>query len=351
MFFIYFHGEYFSKILYYYKNIFKIHTKSITKINKKLFFNIPTSINLIFEIFPLIIITLLLGLNFTQLNISTIIFLIFIILVDFLSLIYLAFNFYNNINVVIKNISNSDFVNYNNEFSNLMFKIHATKQVYNDYIYSLQNIQNNELEKERLASVEVLRRTVDAKDSYTCGHSDRVSQYSCLIGEKLGLCKEDIELLKVGGLFHDIGKIGIPDNILLKTEKLTDDEYDEIKKHPLIGAHILENSSIFENIIPIILYHHEKFDGTGYPKKLKKTNIPFLARIVAVADSFDAMTSKRAYRNSLPIDIVKLEFNKHSGTQFDPRIVKVFLDILENNFEEIKKIQNETNSSRITNSV
>lgn len=304
--------------------------------------NIPTSINLVFEIFPLIIITLLLGLNCIPLNISTFIFLIFIILINLISLICLALNFHNNISAVTKNISNSNFVTYNNEFSNLMFKINATKQIYNDYINSLQNIQNNELEKERLASIEILRKTVDAKDSYTRGHSDRVSKYSTLIGEKLGLNKEDIGLLKIGGLFHDIGKIGIPDNILLKTEKLTNDEYNEIKKHPLIGAHILENSNIFENIIPIVLHHHEKFDGTGYPKKLKGTNIPLLARIVAVADSFDAMTSKRAYRNSLPIDIVKLELKKYSGTQFDPRIVKSFLDILENDFEKIKKIQNET---------
>lgn len=290
--------------------------------------------------FPLIILTLLLGLNCIFLGISSIIFIIFIILIDFLSLIYLAFNIYNNINLISKNISNSNFVNYNNEFSNLMFKINATKQIYNDYISSLQNIQNNELEKERLACVEILRRTVEAKDSYTRGHSDRVSKYSSLIGRKLGLYEEDIELLKIGGLFHDIGKIGIPDNILLKSEKLTDNEYNEIKNHPLIGAHILENSNIFENIIPIVLCHHEKYDGTGYPQKLKGKNIPFLARIVAIADSYDAMTSKRAYRSALPIDIVKLELKKYSGTQFDPKIVAAFLDILENNFDEIEKIQN-----------
>ncbi len=290
--------------------------------------------------FPLIILTLLLGLNCIFLGISSIIFIIFIILIDFLSLIYLAFNIYNNISLISKNISNSNFVNYNNEFSNLMFKINATKQIYNDYISSLQNIQNNELEKERLACVEILRRTVEAKDSYTRGHSDRVSKYSSLIGRKLGLYEEDIELLKIGGLFHDIGKIGIPDNILLKSEKLTDNEYNEIKNHPLIGAHILENSNIFENIIPIVLCHHEKYDGTGYPQKLKGKNIPFLARIVAIADSYDAMTSKRAYRSALPIDIVKLELKKYSGTQFDPKIVAAFLDILENNFDEIKKIQN-----------
>ena len=261
--------------------------------------------------FPLIILTLLLGLNCIFLGISSIIFIIFIILIDFLSLIYLAFNIYNNISLISKNISNSNFVNYNNEFSNLMFKINATKQIYNDYISSLQNIQNNELEKERLACVEILRRTVEAKDSYTRGHSDRVSKYSSLIGRKLGLYEEDIELLKIGGLFHDIGKIGIPDNILLKSEKLTDNEYNEIKNHPLIGAHILENSNIFENIIPIVLCHHEKYDGTGYPQKLKGKNIPFLARIVAIADSYDAMTSKRAYRSALPIDIVKLELKMY----------------------------------------
>lgn len=276
------------------------------------------------------------------LDISTIILLIFILLIDFISLLFLAFNFYNNISIITNNISNSDFVNYNNEFTDLMFRINATKQVYDDYINSLKNIQNNELETERLASVEILRRIVDAKDSYTRGHSDRVSKYSCLIGKKLKLCKEDIELLKVGGLFHDIGKIGIYDNILLKTEKLTHNEYNEIKKHPLIGAHILENSNTFENIIPIVLHHHEKYDGTGYPEKLEGNNIPFLARIVAVADSFDAMTSKRTYRNSLSLNIVKLEFKKHSGTQFDPKIVKVLLDILDNNFEEIKKIQKQT---------
>lgn len=338
IFFIYFHGKYFEEILHTIENNFKINTKSITKINRKIFFNIPISINLVFEIFPLIVITLILEITYIPFNISKIIFLISVVLIDFLSLIYIAFNFYGNINKVAKNISNSNFINYNNEFSNLMFKINATKQVYNDYISNLQNIQNMELEKERLASIEILRKTVDAKDSYTRGHSDRVSKYSVLIGEKLGLSKHDLELLKIGGLFHDIGKIGIPDNILLKTDKLTNDEYEEIKKHPSIGAHILENSSIFENIIPIVLYHHEKYDGTGYPKRLKGKDIPLLARIVAVADSFDAMTSKRAYRNSLPLDVVKLEFEKYSGTQFDPRIVEVFLDIFNNDFNKIEKI-------------
>ena len=192
------------------------------------------------------------------------------------------------------------------------------------------------LEQAYLESIQTLRYTVEAKDTYTRGHSDRVSEYSVLIGKYLGLPEADLDNLKIGGLFHDIGKIGIPDSILLKTSKLTDDEYNEIKKHPSIGAHILENSSIFKDIIPIVLYHHEKFDGCGYPAKLKGEDIPFLARIVAVADTFDAMTSKRSYRDALALDIVKQEFIKFSGTQFDPVVAKVFLEILEFNYNDLK---------------
>lgn len=121
-----------------------------------------------------------------------------------------------------------------------------------------------------------------------------------------------MEILKIGGLFHDIGKIGISDDILLKTSKLTDLEYDEIKRHPSIGAHILENLKSFENIIPIVLHHHERYDGKGYPYNLVGKNIPYMARIVAIADSFDAMTSKRCYRNSLSINIVKEEIKRYS---------------------------------------
>ena len=195
------------------------------------------------------------------------------------------------------------------------------------------------LEKAYLDSVQTLRYTVEAKDPYTRGHSDRVSEYSVLIGKKLGLSEEEIKTLQVGGLFHDIGKIGIPDNILLKEAKLTDDEYSEIKNHPSIGAHILCNAEVFQDIIPIVKHHHEKFDGTGYPSRLKGDDIPYLARIAAVADTFDAMTSKRTYRNALPLDVVKAEIERCTGTQFDPEIAKVFLDILDNDYKEIEEIQ------------
>ena len=195
------------------------------------------------------------------------------------------------------------------------------------------------LEKSYLESIATLRYTVEAKDSYTRGHSDRVSEYSVLIGKKLGLSDLQLRTLQIGGLFHDIGKIGVPDSILLKESKLTDNEYSEIKNHPSIGAHILSNATIFKDIIPIVKHHHERYDGKGYPSMLKGNEIPYLARITAIADSFDAMTSKRSYRDSLPLETVIDEFRKNKGTQFDPELTDIFLDILENHFDEIKEIQ------------
>ncbi len=198
---------------------------------------------------------------------------------------------------------------------------------------------NKKLEEAYLGSIETLRYTVEAKDSYTRGHSDRVSAYSVLLGKHLELPDEDLNSLKLGGLFHDIGKIGVPDHILLKDTKLTDDEYSEVKNHPAIGAHILSGTTIFNNIIPIVKHHHEKYDGNGYPGKLKGDEIPYLAKITSIADAFDAMTSRRNYRNALDIDFVKQEFKNNSGVQFDPNATTVFLDILDNHYNDIIEIQ------------
>ena len=181
---------------------------------------------------------------------------------------------------------------------------------------------NENLEKAYIDSIEILRHTVEARDPYTRGHSDRVSEYAVLLGKKLNLPDDDIEKLRIGGLFHDIGKIGIPDSILLKESKLTDEEYIKIKEHPVIGYNILANAEMFKNILDIVKYHHERYDGNGYPEKLAGSNIPYLARITSVVDSFDAMTSRRSYRDSLPMDVVK-----------------AFLDILDNDFNSIKQIQ------------
>ena len=197
----------------------------------------------------------------------------------------------------------------------------------------------NKLEQAYMESIQTVRYTVEAKDTYTRGHSDRVSELSVLIGQKLKLSEDDIKRLRVGGLFHDVGKIGVPDSILQKNERLTDDEYSEIKNHPTIGAHILSTASIFQDILPIVKHHHERYDGKGYPGNLQKEEIPYLARIAAIADAFDAMTSRRVYRDSLPIDIVISEFEKNKGTQFDPELADVFLDILRNDSDSIKEIQ------------
>ena len=199
--------------------------------------------------------------------------------------------------------------------------------------------KNEELEKSYLDTIGILRQTVEAKDPYTRGHSDRVSEYSVLIGQKLNLDEKTLHTLKIGGLFHDIGKIGIHDSILLKESKLDDNEYSQIKNHPSIGAHILGNVQMFADIIPIVLHHHERYDGHGYPSQLKGDDIPYIARIAAVADTFDAMTSKRSYRNALPLDVVKDEIKRCENTQFDPEIAEVFLNILNNEYDKILAIQ------------
>lgn len=195
-----------------------------------------------------------------------------------------------------------------------------------------------QLENAYLESIETLRYTVEAKDKYTRGHSERVADFMVLIGKYMNLSEEDLKLLHLGGLFHDIGKIGVPDKILLKEGSLTDDEYSEIKNHPAIGKHILSNAKIFQEIIPIVYHHHEKYDGNGYPEQLKGEEIPLFARIAAVADTYDAMTSKRSYRNALPIEYVRNEIEKCKGTQFDPKIADVFLEILDKHYDEILDI-------------
>ena len=198
---------------------------------------------------------------------------------------------------------------------------------------------NEELENSYIESIETLRYTVEVKDSYTSGHSDRVAEYSVLLGKKLGLSENDLKILRIGGLFHDIGKIGVPDSILLKETKLSEDEYSQIKNHPSIGAHILSNATIFKEVIPIVKHHHERYDGKGYPSRLKGEDIPYLARITSVADSFDAMESRRVYRDSLQIDKIKEEIKNGKGTQFDPKIAEKFLEIIENDYDKIREIQ------------
>ncbi|MCM1160449.1 MAG: response regulator [Roseburia sp.] len=184
---------------------------------------------------------------------------------------------------------------------------------------------------ERLSSqiIQTLAGTIDAKDKYTKGHSSRVAEYSVKIAGKMGKSEKEQEDIYYMGLLHDIGKIGIPDGIINKTSKLTEEEYEFIKAHPLIGAEILENISEMPEIGMGARWHHERYDGKGYPDKLKGMEIPEAARIIGVADAYDAMASKRSYRDVLPQSVVREEIEKGKGTQFDPLIVDKMLELID----------------------
>ncbi|MBQ7667839.1 MAG: HD domain-containing response regulator [Clostridia bacterium] len=219
----------------------------------------------------------------------------------------------------------------------------AAAAINNAYMHSIVNIKNDELnatyaelKKRYMDAIETLRLTVDAKDYYTRGHSDRVAYYAEKIGRAMELSDEEIETLKIGGIFHDIGKIGTNDDILLKNAKLDDAEYAEIKKHPVKGANILSAMSMFKDVVPLVKYHHERYDGRGYPEGLKGDEIPFLARIISVADAFDAMTSDRVYRTKLELSTAIEQLVNGRGTQFDPEIVNVFVKLLDN-YDEMRK--------------
>ncbi len=172
-------------------------------------------------------------------------------------------------------------------------------------------------------------RALEAKDPYTLGHSERVTQYGVDIAERMQLPRDDIRIIRQAGILHDIGKIGISESILLKKGRLTDDEFEKIKRHPIIGSTIIEPMNVLPGVRDAILYHHERFDGYGYPEGLKEEAIPLSARILCVADSFDAMTSTRPYRPALPSHVVIKELKKNKGKQFDPIALDVFLKILQ----------------------
>lgn len=177
------------------------------------------------------------------------------------------------------------------------------------------------------STVLALSKAIDARDTYTSGHSERVTQISLKIGQALGLSPDKLDTLEIAALFHDVGKIGIPDRILNKSEKLTDEEFNKIKEHPSIGVDILKTIEFLDRTFPMILHHHEKYDGDGYPLGISGNSIPLESRIICVADSYDAMTSDRPYRNCLTHNVAIDELIKFKGIQFDPIIVEAFLKI------------------------
>ena len=179
-------------------------------------------------------------------------------------------------------------------------------------------------------TIMAIARTVDAKDALTSRHSQRVSEYSVMIARKYGFSGDEIDNLRKAALLHDIGKIGIPDAILNKPSALTEKEYECMKSHVTLGAEILKDFTLVENAAQGAKYHHERYDGTGYPEGLKGSEIPLYGRIIAIADAFDAMTANRVYRKRMPFEKVMDELHKGRGTQFDPELLDMFLELIEN---------------------
>ena len=204
---------------------------------------------------------------------------------------------------------------------------------YQQKMLDSQIAEKERVERMSLQMVRTLANTIDAKDSYTNGHSTRVARYSVMIAQRMGYTGKELELLEYAALLHDIGKIGIPNEIINKPSRLTDEEYDVIKTHPGIGGKILEEISEIPDIAIGARYHHERYDGRGYPDKLSEMNIPEIARIIGVADAYDAMTSNRSYRDVLSQNIVRAEIEKGKGTQFDPEIADVMIELIEEDTE------------------
>jgi len=193
-----------------------------------------------------------------------------------------------------------------------VFPLLISRQVYTHYI---------RLERGYLDTVRSLVGALEAKDPYTRGHSERVAQYAVAIAAAIGMQEQEIERIRLAAQLHDLGKVGLSDTVLCKPGKLTGEEYYEVKNHPEIGAAIVERVSTLAELAPIVRHHHEKYDGTGYVAGLAGSSIPMESRVLAVADSFDAMTSSRAYRAAMSIEEATQEILACSGSQFDPAIV------------------------------
>ncbi|WP_022776061.1 HD-GYP domain-containing protein [Butyrivibrio sp. AE2015] len=188
--------------------------------------------------------------------------------------------------------------------------------------------KTKEIEGLSLHVVHTLADAIDAKDAYTKGHSGRVAEYAREIAKRAGYSFDRQEEIYMMGLLHDVGKIGVPDAVINKPGKLTDEEFEIIKTHPGRGARILQNIEEMPKLAIGARWHHERYDGKGYPDGLSGEEIPEEARIIAVADAYDAMTSNRSYRGIIPQDVVKGEFEKGLGTQFDPRFAAIMLEII-----------------------
>ena len=208
---------------------------------------------------------------------------------------------------------------------------------YIDQINEIKHM-NSTIQNFGIELATVLKNTVGAKDNYTKEHSDRVAKYARLFGTYLKLTDEELKTLVLAADFHDIGKIGISDAVLLKEGKLTDEEYERIKLHPIISGNILSSSETFKEALPLIRHHHERIDGKGYPDGLKGDNIPRLARILSICDTFDAITSVRVYRNKMSLEDALKEIERVKGTQLDDELADNFILFVKEHYDLINKI-------------
>ncbi len=239
------------------------------------------------------------------------------------------------------------------EQADLKHEVRRLNQVTREQNFELQDMNRNleskvrertrqlaakhqELRTAYVQTIRTLTEAVDAKDTYTRGHSERVGIYASKIAREMGHPKELIERVYIAGLLHDVGKIGIRDAVITKPDRLSPEEYEEIKRHPEIGARILEPVDFLRDVAPCVRHHHEWYDGSdrGYPDRLIGDRIPLPSRIILVADTAEAMTSDRPYRSALSLDRVVAEISKYSGSQFDPMVVQAFLRILEREGDE-----------------
>lgn len=222
-------------------------------------------------------------------------------------------------------------------FINVIYTIHIIRDIIKRQQQEELDKRKKNIEEMSLQLMQMLSTTIEAKDEYTKGHSHRVAEYSVLIARELGWNEKELSNLKNAAHLHDIGKIAIPDTILNKPSKLSEEEFSIIKKHTIIGANILKNISLIDHVQEIVRNHHERYDGNGYPDGLKGKEIPLHARIVTVADSYDAMSSQRIYRNQLPPEKIIQELENNKGTQFDPEITDIFLKLLREDRIHVKE--------------
>ncbi|MCX7747093.1 MAG: HD domain-containing protein [Clostridia bacterium] len=215
----------------------------------------------------------------------------------------------------------------NEELSSYIYELNRTKEELKQKNEELTKFYD-EIQTGYLQTVMALANSIEAKDPYTRGHCQRVMEISCEIAQSLGYSESEIEDLRYAAILHDIGKIGVPANILNKQGKLTDEEFGEIKKHPLIAYNILKDVQFIKNGLDAILQHHERYDGKGYPYNISGEEICMFGRILCVADAFDAMTSDRPYRKGMKMEDAVREIERCKGTQFDPDIVDIFIRMI-----------------------